>query len=337
VTAVKRAIAAALGALTVASVGLTARGARAQGNTAQAQFDYGLAEMEAGRYASGCPALAESYRIDPHPGVLFTLAECENRWGRIASALTHYEAYLDLFDHMSAEQKAHQRGRDRVSRQQLDRLRPEVPQLAVSLPATAPPGTTVLRDGEPLGAPSLGVALPVDPGDHVVSARTPDGVAHETRVTLARAERKAVVADLSAASVAARPAGQAAPALASAPRADRASSPPTGASPLRTWAWVAAGVGVAGLALGGVAGAVVLGDKSTIDRGCQPDHTCNGAGLTAAGQAQTFGVLSDVGFGVGAAAAVTAVVLFALSPSRRWQPVATAEPHGGFVGVRGAW
>lgn len=332
----KRAIAVTLGALVVASIGAVARGARAQGNTAQAQFDYGLAEMEAGRFVSGCPALAESYRIDPHPGVLFTLAECENKWGRIASALTHYAAYLDLFDHMSAEQKAHQRGRDRVSKEQLDRLRPEVPQLAVSLPATAPPETMVTRDGEPLGAPSLGVALPVDPGDHVVVARTPDGVAHEMRVTLARAERKALVADLSAASVRTPAAGAAAPGpAAAAPRPDHPR--PAATSPLRTLAWVAAGVGVAGLVLGGVAGAVVLGDKSTIDAGCQPDRTCNAAGLNAAGQAQTFGVVSDVGFGVGAAGVVTSVVLFVLSPSRRWQPVATAQPHGGFVGVRGAW
>jgi hypothetical protein len=330
-----RTIAAALGALVVASMGPAARTARAQGNTAQAQFDYGLAEMEAGRYASGCPALAESYRIDPHPGVLFTLAECENRWGRIASALTHYEAYLDLFDHMSAEQKAHQRGRDRVCKEQLGRLRLKVPQLAVSLPANAPPGTTVTRDGEPLGAPSLGVALPVDPGDHVVVARTPDGVAHETRVTLAPAERKALVADLSAASVPAPAAGATAPSPPAAQQPDRA--PPAAMSPLRTWAWIAAGVGVAGLVLGGVAGAVVLGDKSAIDAGCRPDRTCNAAGLSAASQAQTFGLLSDVGFGAGAAAAVTSVVLFALAPSRRWQPVAAAQPHGGFVGVRAAW
>jgi hypothetical protein len=298
--------------------------ARAQGSTAQAQFDYGLAEMEGGRYATGCPALAESYRIDPHPGVLFTLAECENKWGKIGSALTHYEAYLDLFEHMSAEQKAHQRGRDRVSREQVARLRPDVPQLAISLAASAPAATTVTRDGSVLGVPSLGVPLPVDPGEHVIIARTPDGVEHETRTTVARGERKRVVADVSASASASASAPAPAPASASA-------------SALRTWAWIAAGVGVAGLALGGVAGVLALSDKSTIDANCKPDHTCNPTGLSAASDAGTFGALSDVGFAVGGAAAVTSVALFVLSPSRTWQPVASAQPHGAFVGLRGAW
>ncbi len=124
------------GAVGIALVAL-APAATAQGSTAQTQFDYGLAEMEAGRYSSGCPALAESYRIDPHPGVLFTLSECENKWGRIASAFTHYEAYLDLFAHMSDEQKAHQRGRDRIAASQRDALRAMVPQLAIALPPSA--------------------------------------------------------------------------------------------------------------------------------------------------------------------------------------------------------
>src|SRR5258708_2339216 len=167
--------------------------AHGQGGNAQAQFDYGLAEMEAGRYESGCAALGESYRIDPHPGVLFTLAECENRWGKIASALTHYGAYLDLYDHMGQQQRALQRGRDKVAVAQRERLRSEVPELTVVLPPVAPAGTTLERDGVALGTPSLGVALPVDPGDHVIVARTPDGLKHETRFVLARSEHRALV------------------------------------------------------------------------------------------------------------------------------------------------
>src|SRR5690242_13425871 len=96
-------------AAAVVTIAAVAPEARAQGGSPQAQFDYGLAEMEAGRYATGCPALAESYRLDPHPGVLFTLAECENRAGKLASALTHYDAYRDLYAHMSEAEKGRQR------------------------------------------------------------------------------------------------------------------------------------------------------------------------------------------------------------------------------------
>jgi hypothetical protein len=303
--------------------------ARAQGGTPQAQFDYGLAEMEAGRYAAGCPALAESYRLDPHPGVLFTLAECENRWGKLASALTHYEAYLDLFAHMSDAEKARQRGRDRVSSAQRDRLRAEVPQLAIALPPSAPGGTVVTRDGAPLGAPSLGVAAPVDPGEHVVVAKTPDGVAHESRVTLARGEHKSIVAEL-------RAAREIAPPTLHAPTMV-APTVPGSSSPLRTWAWIAGGIGLAGLTAGAIAGAIVVGDKSTIDANCNPDRTCNAQGLGAVNSASTLGLVSDVGFAMGAAGVATAVVLLLVAPSSPVQPVASAQPHAGFVGLRTAW
>jgi hypothetical protein len=104
----------ACGALAAALAG--ARAAQAQPTPAEAdvQFEWGLSEMKAGRFHNGCPAIAESYRLDPKPGALFTLAECEARWGRSASALTHYEAYLDLFAHMSAEKQDKQRGREIV-------------------------------------------------------------------------------------------------------------------------------------------------------------------------------------------------------------------------------
>jgi hypothetical protein len=308
-----------------------------QASNAQAQFDYGLAEMQAGRYATGCPALAESYRIDPHPGVLFTLGECENKWGKIASALTHYEAYLDLFAHMSDEQKALQKGRDRVSSTQRERLRGQVPQLSVALPSSAAAGTTVMRDGVPVGAPSLGVPLPIDPGEHVVVAKTPDGALHEMRVTLARGERKALVVDLSA-----PPAPAPAPAPPPSATVTPAPAPEEPAPPSstrRAWAWIAGGIGVAGLAVGAVAGALVLGDKSTVDAQCQADRSCTPDGLSASSHARTWGLVSDVGFGVGAAGVVTAVVLLLTSPSHppSVQPTAAARGDGGFVGLRATW
>lgn len=310
---------------------LVAVSARAQGGTPQAQFDYGLAEMEAGRYATGCPALAESYRLDPHPGVLFTLAECENKWGKLASALTHYEAYLDLYARMRDDEKAHQRGRDRVSAAQRDRLRAEVPELSVALPPDAPPGTTILRDGSPVGAPSLGVPLPVDPGEHVVVARTPDGVLHETRVRVAPGDHRAVVADVTTAP----PMAHVAPAGPPSIPPPSSSSPPAPAT--RTAAWIVGGVGLAGLVAGAVAGGVVMGDRSTIEAQCHSDRTCSPSGLSAASQGRTFGLVSDVGFAVGGAGVLASAILFLVSPSRTLQPTASAGAHGGFVGLRAAW
>jgi hypothetical protein len=302
--------------------------------TAQVQFDYGLAEMEAGRYETGCAALAESYRLDPHPGVLFTLAECENRWGKIASALTHYDAYLDLFEHMSAEQRALQRGRDKISASQRERLRSEVPELTLALPADAPPGTVVTRDGTTLGAPSLGVALPVDPGEHLVVARTPDGVLHETRFAMARGEHLSVTAAVK----------ERAPEGPLAPPAARA-VPTTTGDTLGTAAWLAGGVGAVGLLVGSIAGGLVLGEKSIMDAHCRPDDTCDAVGLSASNRAKTAGIVSDVGFVVGAAGVAAALLLFVVprSPRASRAPLSAVHiagelaPHGAIVGIDAAW
>ena len=330
----RSAILLATSCIALAAGAATASVAHAQGGTPQAQFDYGLAEMEGGRYATGCPALAESYRLDPHPGVLFTLAECENRWGSSRRRSRTTRRTSILFAHMSDAEKGRQRARERVASAQRERLRGEVPQLAIALPPSAPPGTTVSRDGARLGAPSLGVAAPVDPGEHVVVAKTPDGVAHESRVNVARGEHRSLVLDLSAPPPVSPPPPPAGPATIAQPPATATAA--TG-SPLRTWAWVAGGIGLAGLAAGSVAGAIVMGDKSTIDANCHPDKTCNPQGLGAANDASRLGLVSDIAFGVGGAGVVAAVVLLLVAPSSAVQPVAAAQPHGGIVGLRATW
>src|SRR4051812_45897187 len=73
--------------------------------TAKALFNQGLAEMEAAHYDKGCPAIEESYKLDPRAGTLFTLAECENRRGRLATAVARYEDYLSLYSRLPQDQR----------------------------------------------------------------------------------------------------------------------------------------------------------------------------------------------------------------------------------------
>src|SRR5262249_21134187 len=142
---------------------------------AAAQFDRGLADMMAGKYETGCPALAESFALDPKPGALFTLAECEAKWGKIASAVTDYGEDHDLFARSPPRAQAQQRGRDKIANDQKAALTPDVPQLTIVLPQGAPAGAVVKRDGRKLGGPSLGVALPTDPGEHTITLELPSG------------------------------------------------------------------------------------------------------------------------------------------------------------------
>ena len=97
--------------------------------------------MKAGNFESGCPALEESYRLDPLPGVLFTSAECHAQWGstppRSPATKTTCAPSKD-----AAAQQERQHGRDEISKQKISEFRPLVPQLTLVLPASAPDGTS---------------------------------------------------------------------------------------------------------------------------------------------------------------------------------------------------
>jgi hypothetical protein len=312
--------------------------APAPGTSAQAQFDYGLAEMERGLLTTACPALAESYRLDPHPGVLFTLAECENREGKIASALTHYQAFLDLFDHMSRDQRVRQQARRDIAATQSDALRHSVPLLTIALPDSVPAGTVVTRDGTPLGEPSFGEAVPVDPGEHVIVATTPDGAPHPVvTVTLSAGERRSLVLDLSVSATPATPPAPLGP-VPAAPALSRAAA-------WTPWMWGIGGIGVTSIAIGIGAGVAALGDKSTISAHCI-GVACDHAGKSAADNASVVGAVSTAGFAVGGAALATLVVLALTRPTVhratatgiRMRPVVGGDKGGAvLVGAQAVW
>ncbi|KYG02810.1 hypothetical protein BE21_54305 [Sorangium cellulosum] len=324
---------------------------------AEALFEKGLADMQAGRYETGCKALAESERLDPQPGTLFTLAACEAEWGRIATAVTRFGEYLARVAQMTPAQVARQGERPKLARQRREELAPRVPKLALSLPPGAPAGTVVRRDGDALGDIQLGIALPVDPGEHRVSIQAPGGPLQEQRITIAAGETKELTLELketpAPAASAPPPASPqpAAPELVPAP-ASAGPDRPAGPGGRRTAMYVASGLGAAGLVLGGVTGALVLGKKGTIDEHCgsgiqtADPKACDTTGSDAGISAITLASVSTIGFAVGLAGLGTAAVLYlteakpttpAASASSRWisAGVLEAGPEGAVVGARG--
>ena len=69
----------------------------------------------------------------------------------------------------------------------------------------------------------------------------------------------------------------------------------------KTLAYVFGGVGLVGLAVGGVAGAIVLSKKSTSNEECRDDlKLCSQRGADANDSGRAVGVVSTTGFVVGA-------------------------------------
>jgi len=286
-------------------------------------FNQGLEAMEAGNYEKGCPAIAESQRLDPRPGTLFTLAECEAKRGRIATAVSRYDEYLLIYASMTPDKQAKQYGRDKVAAQQKALLQPHVPQLVLKLPPNAPPGTVVLRDGAVLSEAALGVALPVDPGEHVITTQPPGGVVNEQRIPVATGEKKEVVLDIKLGPEPPPPPPSTALTTAQQPTLPPPPPPPdNGSSGRRVGMYVAGGAGALGIVLGGIMGAVTIAQKGTVSDHCDADLRCDDQGLSAVNTAQTTGLVSTIGFGVGIAGLGAAAILFFTDPSRSQKPTA---------------
>jgi hypothetical protein len=332
---------------------------------AEALFNQGLADMEAGRYEQGCPALGQGFELDPRAGTLFTLAECEARRGRIATALARNDEYLALFARMTAAQQNSHRDQEKLARARRAELGPQVPELTVLLPPNAPAGTQIRRDGAELAASALGVGLPVDPGEHVLSTQAPGAPPTEIRITLRRGEKKQLTLEVKrppSAPAATPPPGTAPPAATPAlPSPEQPPPSPIAPAPAsqgpggqRVAAYVVGAVGLAGLVAGGVTGGLAIGKHATIKANCvDRDATtavCNATGLAAASSSKPLELVSTIGFGVGIAGVGAAVVLLLTAParpksapaqgaSRGWidAGVLSAGQTGAVLGVRGGW
>src|ERR1700722_18868342 len=62
-----------------------------QKGVAQALFERAKESANHGDWASACAQFAESQRLDPAPGTLLNLADCDEHVGKIAAALEHFQ------------------------------------------------------------------------------------------------------------------------------------------------------------------------------------------------------------------------------------------------------
>ena len=289
------------------------------GGTAQALFDKGVADLENGRSETACPAFAESQRLDPRPGTLFALADCEVALGKIASALGHYHEYIGWISRLADDQQTRHAERVGLARAQVEALGGKVPTLVLALSPLAPAGTVIERDGVALQGAALGVALPIDPGDHVIVSRAPGRAEERLTINVAIGDAKRLELPLQPEA----PPSTAPPIAPSVTEktalATEAENPPNddAGSSQRTLAYVAGGIGLAGIVVGAVTGVLVLDRKATVDDQCNVNHVCSKEGKEAADSGQTLAAVSTIAFGVGLAGIATGVTLILTAPDNR--------------------
>jgi len=146
--------------------------------TAQALFDHGKQLAAAGQLSEACSKFEESQRLDPGIGTQFHLASCYEQAGRTASAWT---LFLEV---ASGSHAQGQLEREKVAERAPPRFRPSC--RSSPSPFRTPAellgsksNAMACRSGRPVGP-----LLPLDPGDHTVTASAPRKQAWQTAIRL---------------------------------------------------------------------------------------------------------------------------------------------------------
>ncbi len=288
--------------------------------TAQALFEHGKQLMREGHYFEACPKLAESQRLDAGIGTLLYLADCYEKAGQTASA------WAQFLEAAAAARAAGQGDREKKARDRAAALEGHLNKVVITLaPGADHPGVEVRRDGAVIPRPLLGTPLPIDPGEHKLTASAPGKKTWSLAFTLPRSDApppqsfvipaledgppgEAPVAPLS-------PSGD--PGQGPSRRMDPGPPPaPQKTSPVRAAGFALVGVGVAGAAAGGILGGLALAKNSDSSAHCRANDVCDSQGADDRHAALGLARGSTIALIAGGGVFVTGLVMLLASPAK---------------------
>jgi hypothetical protein len=188
--------------------------------------------------------------------------------------------------------------------------RAKAEELDASLTSRVPSLTVVVTGGKPdeqtevtidgVAVPPAAQSLPrsVDPGHHVIDAKTATAQG-EQAIDIREGEQKKVEIALVAIAVAPAPAADTTP--------PAEPEPPKRVHSPTTLTFVGIGVTGVGVIVGSVTGLLSIGKKSTLKSQC-PNDVCGPSSYSTLNSANTLATVSDVSFAVAGAGAALAIV-----------------------------
>jgi hypothetical protein len=318
---------AALAAMAVLAAAAPARAEPTAEERTQAEALFRDAKklMQRGKIPEACEKLAASYKIDPVGGTLLNLAMCHEVEGKTATAWTEFNEALSL------AKKQGRKDRQKAASEHIAALEARLSRVTITIPPSSNAAGIALKiDGVAVEAAAIGTPIPLDPGDHVVSAIAPEKKPWETKITLREGQRQELVV----------------PALES-----NAPAPPP--PPERAIRWqkpvgfAALGVGAVLLGVGTFFGVRAMSLGTTVSTEC-PENACSPSGWKALGDGRTAANVSNgtliAGGALAAAGTALVIVGFVAAPAdapkgaRIPLEIAPAiAPDGAFLAARGAF
>jgi hypothetical protein len=284
---------------------------------ARAQFQRGIELEQAGNWSEAIQQFREVGQVRMTPQVRFHIAFCEEGLGRLVTALGGYELALAEADAVGADFRAE-------VETSIAKLRERIPKLVIQRGTNAE-AALVQLDGIDLGASSVGVEVPLDPGPHTVTASAPGYEPFSTTADLREREVTNVTIDLVLSPEPVGPPPPIAP-----------DQPPPPPAPNRTVPYIVGGVGAASLIAGGVFFALRQTTLATLEENCPDRLRCDKSNEPAYERVKLFSVAAPVAAGIGVAglAAATTLILLEKKPGQPQKGVVvTPVAPNSFAGV----
>jgi hypothetical protein len=316
-------------------------------------------ELEgAKQWAEAEAKLREAVKIKETPGLRYHLGHCLEQQQKLVAALVEYDRAQELLDSgTKAPDVAELVGPAREG------VKKRVSSVSLKLPEGVE-SVEVRIDGVVMKAAVIDKAIPVDPGERVVSVSAPGRQAFRRELSLGEAEAREIEVDLPPLG---NTKGGYTPAAGDVPTDEGVSASTSGMS-TRTWVLIAEGAFTA-IAIGGgifftldkghaedqIAAAQSEIDAKAKQAGTSPASACPDSG-NALGtkkdcaqlvdftdqrdRSKTLATVSFIGAGVGAAALVTTFLVWKPSDAKREARVLPrfgVGARGAFVGVSGSF
>jgi hypothetical protein len=296
-----------------------------QREQAQARFARGKELMAKKQYDQALGEFRASHDIVSSPNTRLEIARCLRAMGRPVAAYAELGRTAVEAKELVSQDNRYQRAYDSATTERAE-MEPQLGFVSLTIQNPADE-TTVTVGGEEIRRAARARPTPVVAGATDVVVSTPGHAPVKRTVTLAAGQRQALSIDAQSG----EPVGGAPPPAAP----EQAPAPEPSASPLRTWAFVAGGVGVAGIATFAVAGLMA---KSTYDDlngachggPCTPDKS----GEISSGKTQQ--TVANVGLVIGIAGLGVGATLYVLSrPKSSSAPSAAVVVGPAWAGVQG--
>jgi len=295
--------------------------------TAESKFNAGLRLFKAGKMADALPVFREVADGNGSPNARLYVGHCLQQLGKYVEA---HKAFTAVVKQTTQRGDTKYEPTREAALAQLGLLEPRVAKIVVSL-ADIPSGLAVKLDGTPLEEKDLGSPIVVEPGAHKIEGSATDMAPVSRDVNIEAGESKTTILAFKKAEATPAP-------VAAGPVSPKPEASPSKSNPLRTTAFVAGGVGVAGLTVFTISGLMAKSTFNRMSNECGTTGCSEPADLEEIDKGKSQQTIANVGLVVGLVGLSAGAVLFLVSGKKSPDAPAvaiTGLPGGGALSYSG--